>query len=118
MQKPIVKQIVTKRQITKTVNEDEIKAKQNIFFANLKKRINKNKSYPKVARRRGIQGEINVEFTISANGNIADIKILEGRKLFHKSVKKAIEKSFPVEIPQELFSFPLTFSLKVLYKLK
>ena len=110
------KQIVTKQQNKQSLN-NEIKAKQNIYFTNLKKRIDKYKSYPKKAVRRGIQGSVKVNFTLSCNGELISYKIIEGKKIFKKSVIKAIKNSFPFKPPTGIFTKDISFTLTIKYSL-
>ncbi len=96
-------------------NHDAIKAKQNIFFTKLRNRINENKSYPRSARRRGIQGSVEVKFNLCRDGNVKNIKFLSGKKIFERSVIEAIEASFPIEVDEALFVFPKEFKISVDY---
>lgn len=98
-----------------TTNTDEIKAKQNIFFTKLRNRINENKSYPRSARRRGIEGSVEVKFNLCSDGNVKDIKFISGKNVFKKSIIEAIEDSFPIDVDKSLFSFPKEFKISVEY---
>lgn len=104
--------------ITKTVNKDVLKAKQDMFLANLVKRINSNKSYPNSARRRAIQGNIEMRFCVLKSGHVKDIDLISGRHIFKRSAIEAIEKSFPVNIDETLFNFPKEFKITIAYVLK
>jgi len=97
------------------VTHDEIKAKQNIFFTKLRNKINENKSYPRSARRRGIQGSVEVKFHLCNDGNVKNIEFLSGKNIFKKSVIEAIEKSFPIEVDETLFVFPKEFKVSIDY---
>ncbi|MDO8454736.1 MAG: energy transducer TonB [Sulfurimonas sp.] len=99
------------------VNE-ELEEKQNSFFAGLRERINKNKSYPESARRRGVQGDIEMKFCILENGNVENIELLSGKSIFEKSAIEAIEKSFPIKVDKTLFTFPKEFKITIAYILK
>jgi periplasmic protein TonB len=104
--------------IQKTVNKDEIRAKQDIFLANLVKRINSNKFYPHSARRRAIQGEVEMKFCLLKSGHVKDIDLVSGKHIFKRSAIRAIEKSFPVDVDNTLFSFPKEFKITIAYILK
>ena len=39
--------------------------------------INKEKKYPKTARREGVEGEVRVSFVIDKSGNITDVKTIK-----------------------------------------
>ncbi|MBU1658861.1 TonB family protein [bacterium] len=96
----------------------ELENKQIEFFTKLKELINKNKSYPNSARRRAIQGDVEVRFYLLEDGNVKNIELLSGKSIFEKSVQQAIEKSFPVKIDKELFNFPKEFKITIAYILK
>ena len=51
-----------------------LQIKQNLFYKKIRIKINKNKSYPRKAIRRGIGGNIKVQFLLLKNG---DIKIFK-----------------------------------------
>ena len=97
-----------------TINKTHIK---NRFLEKVKSRINQNKIYPNIAKRRGIQGYTKVSFEIAKNGNVENIKLLEGNEIFKKAVFNAINESFPIKIPTDLDIFPLTISLRIEFKL-
>jgi len=100
------------------MNQDIKEAKQREFIERLIKKINNNKSYPNMARRRCIEGIVDVKFKILSDGNVENIKIISGRGIFKKATTQAIERSFPIEVDSSLFDFPEIFKVKVAYTLK
>lgn len=107
--------------ISKTQNKispEVIQAKQDLFIKHLIHKINSNKSYPHTARRRGIEGLVDVKFKILSDGNVEDIKIISGRSIFKKSAIQAITRSFPISVKDSLFDFPREFKIKISYVLK
>lgn len=104
--------IATKKQ---KVNLDEIRAKQNLFFTKIRNKIDQNKIYPRSARRRGLEGDVEVSFNLCSDGDVKDIEFISGNKVFKKSIIKAIENSFPVEVDKSLFTFPKQFTISVKY---
>lgn len=97
---------------------DMSEAKRELFIANLIQRINSNKSYPNSARRRSIEGSVEVEFTVLANGNVKNIEIISGQNIFAESTIEAIKNSFPIKIDDGLFAFPKKFKVAITYILK
>jgi periplasmic protein TonB len=93
----------------------EKEAKQNLFIEQLRERINKNKSYPMTARRRAIEGSIEMQFYLLRNGQVKDIRYISGKTLFESSAREAIQKSFPMDVDTNLFTFPKEFKIKLLY---
>ncbi len=126
VKKKIVKKKVKKRKITK---KREIKKRKYIksskkasskksnlkFLSKLKRSINKNKIYPRMAKKRGIQGSVKVSFTITTSGRVTNIRV-NGSKAFTKATKKAIERSFPIDTKG--VSLPITLNLTLNYRLK
>lgn len=121
--KPKPKPKLIKTQIKKTkfssqittnkINTQQTRIAQKQFYDKLKRIINKNKSYPKKAIKRDIQGVVKVSFIINSNGNVKDIQIISGKRVFKKSVIKAIKNSFPIEVDSLLFLFPKKFTIKL-----
>ena len=118
VQEQEVVQTETISNVQQQINQDIREAKQRKFIEHLIKRINSNKSYPNMARRRGIEGVVDVKFKILPNGNVKDIKIISGRSIFKKATIQAIERSFPIEVDSTLFNFPELFKVKIAYILK
>ena len=105
-----------KKEIVKT-DLKQLKIKQHKYYSQIKQTIDKNKFYPKVAVRRGIQGEVKIQFTISKDGELLSYKILDGEKIFFNSISEAIQNSFPLAPPTDLFTSNLDLKLTLHYKL-
>ena len=120
--------VIAKKQIKqnksnniKNINHlEELKQKksnQKIYYTKIKELINKNKYYPKIAVRRGIEGSVKIQFTISKDGELLTFKIIEGKKVFEKSIGTAIQKSFPLKPPQGTLTSNTQLSLQLDYRL-
>ena len=109
-------QIAFEKQQTLVLQQQK-ELKQNLFIEQLREEINKNKSYPNTARRRGVEGFIEMHFVLYANGTVGNISYIDGKTLFQRSAQEAIEKSFPLKVENNLFVFPKEFKIKLLYKL-
>jgi protein TonB len=107
---------IVKKQTVQT-DTKQLQVKQNKYYAQIKQTIDKNKSYPKVAVRRGIQGDVLIQFTISRTGELLSFKILDGKKIFFKSIHEAVKNSFPLCPPKDLFTSNLDLKLTLQYKL-
>ena len=78
-------------------------------------KINANKRYPNTARRRGIQGDVVVKFTIADDGNVIDLECLGDTKILSRSACEAIKKSLPFPAPQQAqmqLSFVMDYVLR------
>lgn len=91
-------------------------AKRNAFLARVRSRIDRAKRYPKIAKRRGMQGVVHAKFTVFKNGSVGAVS-LRGPKIFQKSAKQAIIRAFPVDTANAGVSFPITVRLSLRYSL-
>ena len=122
------KQIVVKQQIKQnksvlknTINHQdklkEHKENQNKYYTQIKETINKNKSYPKIAVKRGIEGLVKIKFTISKNGELLSFNIIEGKRVFKKSITESVKNSFPLTPPKDVLTSNTSLSLMIDYRL-
>lgn len=100
------------------VDTAALEAKRNLFIEQMRQAIDKNKIYPNSARRRAIEGEVKMSFTLQADGSVHGIEMVAGKSIFEDSAKEAIAKSFPLRVEKELFSFPKEFQITLVYTLK
>ena len=91
--------------------------KQN-YYALVKRTIAQNKIYPRVAARRGMQGSVRVNFTLSPNGDLLNINIISGPQIFYNSVRSAIQNSFPLRPPPNLFRSNINMTITIVYKIR
>jgi protein TonB len=87
------------------------------FMSILRSKIERGKSYPRMAERRGMQGSVKVRFKILSNGHVSSIS-LKGPKVFQSSAKKAVKGAFPVDVKSAPFSLPTTVNLTLRYRIK
>ena len=124
VKKKKVKKKVKKRAPSKTtkgakqkgVAQKNASAKKNLFLAKVRRKINQHKSYPKIAKRRGMQGTVKVRFTILANGNVGHISV-SGPKVFHSSARNAVKRAFPIRTKNIPISLPTSVNLSLRYQL-
>lgn len=134
--KPIVKEVkkkpkpkAKKKTRKKTVKKKQRKqkassrgsnispAQKNEFLANIRAKINKHKSYPRIAKKRGMQGTVKVEFTILSNGNVGNISV-SGPKVFHRSARNAVKNAFPVNVKSAPITLPKSINIALRYQLR
>jgi len=122
------KQILVKQQIKQNkstqkdtkIHQDTLKKRkenQNKYYTQIKETINKNKSYPKMAIKRGIEGIVKIQFEISKDGKLLSFNIIEGKRVFKKSIEKAVKNSFPLTPPQNTLVSNTSLSLLIDYRL-
>jgi periplasmic protein TonB len=98
-------------------NSKRVKQLQNMYYKIVKDRFNSSKEYPKVAIRRGIEGVVNIKFIVSKDGRLISYNIVDGKKIFYKSIDKTIKTIFPIVPPPNIFSQNIEFKISVLYKI-
>jgi len=114
------KKVVKKKKTARKASAQKRKvnpAKVNRFYREIRMKINKYKSYPKIAKRRRMQGTVNVKFTILASGRVSNISI-SGPKVFHKSARKAVQRVFPVNVKNIPVSLPTTVNVTLHYTIR
>lgn len=85
------------------------------FVARLKAKINAHKSYPRIARKRGMQGSVRVKFRISSTGKLSGLSV-SGPRIFLNSARQAVKSAFPLSTRGA--SLPMTVNLTLNYHLK
>ncbi|WP_165921717.1 TonB family protein [Sulfuricurvum sp. IAE1] len=89
------------------------------FLSSLRSAIQSNLRYPSSARRRGMEGEVGVRFSLNGNGTLGAITILSGEAVFHNAVKAAVASASGIDIPKNLVSsMPMEIDLILEFRLK
>ena len=93
--------------------------RRNCFQEKMNKHIRKNFRYPEIAQEMGIQGRVYVNFIISKDGSITNIRMRGPDKNLEAEAQRIISKlpkmtpgkqrGRPVRVP---FSIPITFRLQ------
>lgn len=96
----------------------DIAAEKRAFFASLRSTIQNHLRYPTAARRRGMEGEVGVRFSLSGNGTIHSISIQNGEEIFHNAVKVAVASASGINVPKNLIdALPMEIDLVLEFKL-
>jgi len=84
-------------------------------FAYIKEMIEKEFVYPRIARRRGLEGKVIVSFVICADGTARDVKIIEssGHKILDNNAIACVKRAAPFPPPPVMAElvFPITYKL-------
>lgn len=78
--------------------------------------LEKHKKYPNIARRRGQQGTVILEFSMNAKGELISHKIVQASKhaALNDAVEKMIKRSSPLPaVPKALRSFKTVYSYTI-----
>lgn len=107
------------QQASGTVDDPALieKAKHE-YLRRLMVHIESHKHYPRVARRRGIEGDVAVSFSLLQKGDVTDVRIDEGHRVLRKAVEEAIAAAQPMPAPPPSLDLPLAISFSVQFSLK
>ncbi len=90
------------------------------YLGSVRSKIEKNKNYPLIARKMGIEGVVGVEFKIFSNGKVELLKIIKssGAKSLDQAAFEAIKKSEPFpQFPELLNKENLMVNLSIVFKI-
>lgn len=94
-------------------------SEKKALLAALRTTIQNHLRYPPAARRRGMEGEVDVRFILYQDGRIDHIAVARGETIFHNAAKSAVAASGGVSIPKTLASsFPMDIDLTLTFHLK
>ncbi len=95
------------------------KAMRTCFQSMMQKHISKNFRYPEIAQEMGVQGRVNIMFTIQKDGSIGNVRMRGPDKNLEKEAARIIgklpkmtpgkQRGRAVRVP---FSIPITFKLQ------
>jgi len=93
--------------------------KQN-YAAQIRERINQAKRYPLIARKRGKEGTVALEFSLDAQGMLLDSRIREscGTNILDRAALKALADANPFSRPPTELATKQTFQLQIHFALK
>ena len=103
---PVVAETITKEiPIEQTLNKAQIQSIEDAYLSKVKAKIEKNKVYPKIAKKLNQTGKVLVSFDILKDGKVINIKIIQNskfEKLDEASVELLTNIGFFEAIPSEL----------------
>lgn len=114
------KKTVKKKQLSQKASSRKVKsspAQKNQFLSNLRTKINKYKSYPRIAKKRGMEGKVKVKFTILQSGKVGNISV-SGPKVFHSSARNAVKRAFPINVKNATISLPQSINITLRYQIR
>jgi protein TonB len=91
---------------------------RNEFLSRVLAKIEKNKFYPTIARRRNLQGVIQVRFRLGCDGKVEAMEIEGKHSLLRKAAGKAVQASLPLpKIPHQI-ECPMLIDYAMAYSLE
>lgn len=111
-----------KKQRKAQMAQKEIKSgspkKRHAYLSSLIRKIERNKFYPRSARRRNLQGKIRVSVNVRCNGSISGLRVSGGHKLLKDAAAKAVRKAAPFQRPPSGVGCPLPISYSMKFKVQ
>lgn len=88
------------------------------YLGRLLAHIEAHKFYPVLARRRGMEGTIQVTFTLECGGGIRGVELTGGHGVLRKAAGEAVRKAQPLPKPPKEVPCPLQVSYGMEFNLK
>jgi len=87
------------------------------YLGELLAHIERNKYYPRAARRRHVEGRVRVAFMLLDDGRIMDIKVDSGPGLLRSAARHTLERAVPMPRPPDDVDCPLAVRYEMRYRL-
>lgn len=90
------------------------------YYATLQAILDRNKDYPRRAKRRGIEGIVQLWFRMNRDGKVLDFKIHEssGNRLLDRSVERLIKKVSPLPpFPREMSKETIALVVPIYFRI-
>lgn len=88
------------------------------YLARLLAHIERHKRYPRVARRRGLEGRVEVSFRLLGAGNIEGLKAEGTLGPLRRAAEAAVRDSVPLPVPPEGMQLPLEVRFGMVFSLR
>jgi protein TonB len=79
--------------------------------------IDSHKYYPRKARRRGMEGEVQIAFYLHKDGSISDLQVKGGSKVLCRAAKQAIQKALSLPSPPKSMHLQEPIRFGMVYRL-
>jgi len=99
-------------------NQAQLKQLKQQYLSRILSMIQSHKHYPYSARRRHIEGDVQVSFMIGRQGQISDLHITGGSSALRSSTRLAIEDSLPFPVPSAILPQSMHSQFVMQYRLK
>lgn len=100
------------------VDRARLKRERDEYLMMALARIEKEKYYPRAARRRGIQAAIKVRFTILKSGDVDNIRVEGSHSILERAAREALVKASPFPCPPESQTGPMNVEYEMEFALR
>jgi TonB family protein len=101
--------------------DDTADSEMLVIYDYIKRKIQENKKYPWQAKKENIEGIVEMQFSISGNGQLKDVNIIKssGYSILDEEAVATIKRSAPYpEIKNRLNTDNLQLQVKLIYKIE
>ncbi len=123
-QKKVVQPLIQEQAVASTVAKEiqrQVEKNSNVikqtYLSKILTIIEGNKYYPRIARRRGLEGNIHVSFMLKDDGYINGLDTSGGPLLLRRAAKTAVKKSLPLPTTPTEIKYPMHISYAMQFKL-
>lgn len=99
-------------------NQAQLKQLKQQYLSRILSMIQSHKNYPYSARRRHIEGDVQVSFMVDTQGQISGLHMTGGSSALRSSTRRAIEDSLPFPVPSKILSQSIHSKFVMQYRLK
>ncbi len=98
-------------------SDAQTEATTNDYISLIQQLIESKKVYPRAARRRRIEGEVDVSFILNLDGTVAQVRSQGDKKVLNSAAVNAVKAVSPLPAPPEMIAKPLELSFTMVFKL-
>lgn len=80
--------------------------------------IENQKFYPRSARSRGIEGDVQVSFELMADGGIRALQVAGGHSILRRATQQAVKNAMPLPLPPVELGVPRKIEFTIQYRLQ
>lgn len=106
--------VVRQQDVAPVIDEAQ---RRDRYLAKLLAHVDKHKYYPRVARRRGLEGVIRVSFRVLPGGLVSQLQVAGDNRILCEAARQTVRASLPLPLPPEGVSLPLSVSFGMQYRL-
>lgn len=99
-------------------NSQALAQQRQQYLALLQSHIAAHKFYPAMARRRGVEGEVEVSFVLLSDGGARDIRVHGGPGMLRSAARQAVQKALRLPPPPEEIATPLQVQYAMSFSLR
>ena len=99
------------------ISKGIIRWERERYLSDIVAHIERNKWYPKIARRLGVEGEIEVHFVLQSDGSVKDVFIKDGPEMLMTAARKTVERSTPLPTPPAKVDCPIECQFRMRFNL-